>query len=66
MSFAQMTQIQSYAATVPDQVGNIFNPAHAITAPLKEKTTKAFDSFSLGQLLALVGISIALIGLMKK
>jgi len=64
--FGQMTQISSYAQTIPSQVGNIFNPAHAITAPIRDKI-EVIPKFKIDSnlIIGLIAIGIALIGLKK-
>jgi hypothetical protein len=64
--FGQMTQIASYGQTIPSQVGNFFNPAHAITEPIREKI-EVVPKFKIDSnlIIGLIAIGIALIGLKK-
>tara|TARA_R100001530_G_scaffold135534_1_gene112983 strand:- start:637 stop:843 length:207 start_codon:yes stop_codon:yes gene_type:complete len=64
--FGQMTQIRSYATQIPQNVGNFFNPAHAITEPIRENI-EVVPKFKIDSnlIIGLIAIALALITLKK-
>ena len=64
--FGQMTQIHSYAMQTPENIGNFFNPAHAITEPIRDKI-EVVPKFKIDSnlIIGLIAIALALITLKK-